>query len=392
MMHTLDRYIIRNLLINFAALLAVMIGLFVVVDLIIDLDEFVQAAHARQTRGGGGGFLIGLALTVVDYYGPLTLLLYVFFCGLLVVGAVGFTFTAMQRAREVTALLACGVSAYRIALPVLIVGSLLNVAALPIHELLIPPLASKLIRGKSDVKRESIRSFPVYFAADAEGRLWSAADFHAGQGRLDAVRIIERNPDTGQTTRRIEAASAIWQPDNQTPTARGGVGDVGQGAWLLTQGIATTTPTSNTAGTDGRGKTEAIDRITTELTPGLLLARRAGNYPNLLPISALQAMRLNPAVEPQLRAKLTQTILSRFSLLVLNVLVLVLAIPFFLTRTPGNLFAQGVKAAAVCVGTWGGGLALLQMPANTLNPVVAAWLPVAIAVPVVAWMVLRIRT
>ena len=395
-MKTLDRYIIRSFLINFAALLAVMVGLYMVVDLIIDLDEFVQAAEVRQERmgGGGGGFLVALLWSVVDYYGPLLLLLYVFFSGLLVVGAVGFTLTAMGRAREVTALLACGVSGYRIALPILLAGAALNVAAVPIHEVLIPPLASKLIRGKSDIKRETIRSFPVYFAADEAGRLWSAADFHATRGRLVGVRVIERDPVTAQTIRRIEASEAVWVPDSDD-SSRGMGGDMGGGVWVLEGGVATTPPAGSSGGEGGgvrAATSESVDRIRTELTPGVLLARRAGNYPNLLPIASLQAMRSNPAVEPALRAKLTQIILSRFSLLVLNVLVLVLAIPFFLSREPGNLFSQGVKAAAVCVGTWGGGLALLQMPAGAVNPVVAAWLPVAVAVPVVVWGVMRMRT
>ncbi len=79
-MTTLDRYIIRQFLMNFAILSAVLMGLFLVVDLIVDLDEFLAAGRAHKARFGGGAML-ATVYTVVDYYVPVLLLIYVFSVG-----------------------------------------------------------------------------------------------------------------------------------------------------------------------------------------------------------------------------------------------------------------------------------------------------------------------
>ena len=77
----------------------------------------------------------------VGYYGPTVLLVYVFFNGLIVVGAMGFTLTSLQRTRELTAMIASGVSLYRVAAPLLITGLLLSALTLPVQEFILPPLA-----------------------------------------------------------------------------------------------------------------------------------------------------------------------------------------------------------------------------------------------------------
>jgi len=91
-MKTLDRYIVRQFLTNFAILFVVLMSLFVVVDLIVDLDEFIQAGAAHADAWIGGRWMATLGITV-GYYGPTVLLVYVFFNGLIVVGAMGFTLT-----------------------------------------------------------------------------------------------------------------------------------------------------------------------------------------------------------------------------------------------------------------------------------------------------------
>jgi hypothetical protein len=69
-----------------------------------------------------------------------------------------------------------------------------------------------------------------------------------------------------------------------------------------------------------------------------------------------------------------------------------MGLPFFLSREPGNPLKQVVAAACVCMGAWFGGLVILQIPAQEMNPVATAWLPVAMYVILAAWLMTKVRT
>ncbi|MEL7089072.1 MAG: hypothetical protein AAGL98_11630, partial [Planctomycetota bacterium] len=80
---------------------------------------------------------------------------------------------------------------------------------------------------------------------------------------------------------------------------------------------------------------------------------------------------------------------------VLNALVLVMGLPFFLKRLPGNTMVAALRAAGLCIGAWGGGLMMLQLSPGNLpigGPVLVAWLPVVIYLPVSAWLLGKIKS
>ena len=79
-------------------------------------------------------------------------------------------------------------------------------------------------------------------------------------------------------------------------------------------------------------------------------------------------------------------------MLLVNALVLVMALRFFLLRSPANLMWETIKACVMCLGAWGGSLVALQMPSVWLNPVAAAWLPVLILLPVATWHLVKLKT
>lgn len=426
-MKILDRYIIKQYLINFGILLLVIMLLFIVVDMIVDLDEFIQGgqrwaqhrlvvreaeamaidprrlqdlvddnAEARQVADALGidepsaaallgrlqpGMLsvaVGIIYKIADFYGPLMILAYVFSSGLLVVAGTGFTFAALQRNRELTAILASGVSMYRVAAPVIVVGSVLSLVNLPLQEFVVPPLAQKLARDKSHVRYETVPGQPVLFAPDGQGNLLVASDFEPATEMLFGMDVLLRN-EQGIGTGRIMATEAVW--------------DEQQRGWRLAQGllIAAQAVEGEQLGPTVR-EPQPIDFYPSDLTPKLLLARRRSIYPQLLAYDTLREMQTNPAVEPRLRYKFTQIIWSRWSMVVLNVLILVMGLPFFLQRGGTNMLIQGVKAAGVCVGAWAGGVVMLQAGATFLPPVAAAWFPVVIYMIVAALLLQTIKT
>ncbi|MEM6550866.1 MAG: LptF/LptG family permease [Planctomycetota bacterium] len=432
-MSTLDRYIIKTFLINFAVLLAVIMSLFVVVDVITDIDEFLKAGPRRaQTpairetaqqfgldqqrlrnavyRGVTEQQLVttfGLTpqqaadtwprfqvsalahigwtgFVLADYYVPMILLIYVYFSGLLVAGAMGFTLASFQRTRELTAMVAGGLSLYRVAAPIIVAGMALTLLPLPLQEYVLPEMADKLLRSKSEVAEPRIRSQAVFFTPDGQGNLMTAARFEFSTddqpSTLRGVRILERDPQTLTLKRRIAGDHADWDPAAQ--------------AWSFVGSAYAAEPDDARSLRDQMQGPEPVDAFPTQLSPDVLLARQASQYVRLLDLRRLRELQQNPAIqsEPRLVADIIRTIWSRFSLLILNLLVLVIGLPFFLAVAPANPLTQALKAAALCLTTWGLGLITLQAGTDTMPPVLTAWLPVILALPVAAYLLTLVKT
>ena len=396
-MRTLDAYLVRLFLLNFVVLLAVLMTLFVLVDFIVDIDEFLQAGAAWSRDGYAGGSRVLATLAAVGgYYGPQTLLIYVFLSGPIVVGAMGFTFTQLSRQRELLAMLAGGVSLHRVGLPVVTAGAILAAATLPLQEFVLPELAPRLLRAKADLKRSEQRRTPVVFVPDGSGNLWSAADFsaQATPPELTDLRVLERRPDGG-LERLVLAERALWREDPRAAA----VGAAVTGEWELVQGDGLRPPTvaagvapDELVAERAMSKMEPVPSLPTQLSPEVLVAQQAALLPSVLSLRRLQALAANEALTPRQRAVFTRTVWGRFSLLILNVLLLVIALPFFLRRVPGDAMALSVQACGVVLGAWGGGILMLQASPASLPPVVSAWIPVAIYLPVAAWAATRIRT
>jgi lipopolysaccharide export LptBFGC system permease protein LptF len=245
--------------------------------------------------------------------------------------------------------------------------------AMPLQEYVIPALADKLARGKSQIGADTINTFDVKLAVDGRGNLFTARQFDPKTQTMTNLTILERDAQTGLVTRTITAAGAQWNR--------------GQSVWRLTGGVATV----RVAGGEARARAgQAVAAYGTDLSPKLLLARRATIYPRLLSLTELRDMAANPAAD---QALLTQIMQGRFSLMVVNILILVMALPFFLLREPANRMVQAVKAAGLVLGAWGLALVVMQVSTGHLgNPYTAAWLPVVIYLPVSAWLLQTIKT
>lgn len=373
-MTTLDRYIIRLFLTNLVILFAVLFLLFTVMDMMADFDEFIQAGEVFKDKYGAGysdsaAKLIAILAVAADYYGPILLLMYTYFSGLVIFGAMGFTFIAMVRSRELVAMVTSGISMHRLAAPVLIIGGLLNLATLPLQEFAIPPLAEKLSRNKSELKSTESTKYQFWYAPDGKDNLFSAGEFDLQNGLLQQVTILERT-EKGTLTRRIEAQQAIWVPTGEST-----------GYWDLINGRALL---------PGDPNRPIVTEFATDLSPEVLFARRAEIYAAVISLRDLYRML---GKESASHERIVRIMHGRFSFAIVNILILLMGTPFYMLREPRNMLAEGGKAALVGFATWGLAILVIQVGFQQyMPPETSAWLPVVVYLPISAWLLSRVRT
>jgi lipopolysaccharide export LptBFGC system permease protein LptF len=178
-MKTLDRYIIRSFLINVALWFVAFLSLRTVADLFINMDEFAKLGKAFPE----------LVTDIAGFYGYQLLVYFAELGGVIVVVAAAFTLARMNHANELTAMLASGVSLYRVIWPIILCSIALGGLIIIDHELVIPSVAEKLVRDRDD--RLGLEALEVRLPTDAEGTVWYAATFQPANERMqDAVALI----------------------------------------------------------------------------------------------------------------------------------------------------------------------------------------------------------
>lgn len=378
----LDRYIIWRFLANFAILFAMLFVFAITIDLILQLDEFVNAV--RRIAGDDSG-MMGTTLQflqlVGDFYGPRVFQFYAYLMGMVCIGAMAFTLAQMNKNRELVAVMASGMSLHRLAMPFLLVATLLNGVQLLNQELILPQLAPKLIRKHNDVGRQSINAFAVNFTRDSAGTLFHAARFDPADKSLSRVTLHERNAQ-GQTIRRIEADEAHW--------------DAARGGWRLVNGRAIEPQRLPEDGV-GTGTVASatligtpVDFYPTTLTPEVLTMRQYRQYVSMLGLRQIEQMLRTPGMTDV--PELARHKFSRFASILINLMVLYIALPFFLLREPANLVRQSLLCAAVVIPILLGSLIGMTMDIGGIGPAVGVFLPPIVLVPVVLARFTSIRT
>jgi len=377
---TLDRYIARQFLVN-VGLLAVMLGAFIVmVDVSLNADEYLR--RADQTSGGASGLrrLLVTIFLVWDLWWPRLLQLLNFTSGLILVGAMGFTFAQLVRHRELVATMAGGVSLYRVARPVMVVAVLLLGVQVANQELVLPRLAPLLSRSIKDAGKREFDRYQVPLVSDKQGRVLTARQFDPNTGALDGLYVLERDA-AGRAVRRITAEKAVW--------------DQSAGVWRLTGGVGRSMMLADLSPTDPRARGgEAVASVQTSVDPTVLLANEYRFYSQTLSWRQLfEGIRL-PNLPRSMRDDLSRIAWGRASTLVGTVLSMVICLPYFLTREPKNMVVQTLKAAPVAVGTLMGVVlgAAAPIPSDLLPPAVAAFVPVLAMLPIAIAQGTSVRT
>ncbi len=240
-MKILDRYVIRSFLFSFVVLLVVLLAFRIMFDLFVNMDEFAE----------GNRPLPDVLRQMIRYYGCQLLVYFSELGSIVIVVAATFTLARMNHTNELTAILASGVSLYRVILPVVACSVLLSGLIVLNREVFIPPYAPLLVRHIDDFKRDAPPTKDVRLLHDGDNTVWYSHSFSTQNNRMVTPKAIFRRPD-GEMTACIVARSAQWAPSDD-PDKQG---------WRLTE------PVLNSVG--AWPKPQGPDRIYTSIGPDRL--------------------------------------------------------------------------------------------------------------------------
>jgi lipopolysaccharide export LptBFGC system permease protein LptF len=382
-MSLIDRYILWRFLANFALLFVLLYLFATAIDLMHALDKFIEvAASAAGDEAGIVVKTLTFVKLVLDFQSPRFFQFYAYLHGLVAIGAMGFTLAQMYRHRELVAMLSAGLSMQRISMPFVVGAFALSVMQLLNQELFLPRVAPLLLRDHGNIGERSVDDFPILLTADGRGNLLQAPQFDPETHVLSSPTFLERD-ERGRTRRRVTATGARWA---SRPGEDGSVD-----GWELTAGnVVTLTPEESADPSAGSGRRAAIDFVATDLSPEVLLVHRYGQFAAMLNLRQIKQMLETPGVAD--RDALRRYRYSRFSAVLVNVLVMWLALPTFLVREPVNLLRRTILCAAIAIPALLGAAIFMVMELPGISPAVGVFLPVILLIPIVLARWTYIRT
>ena len=371
-MTRIDRYIVGRVLLNFVLLFAVLYLFAATIDIILNLDEFTELAVRKIGEDSSWFWRLIVALGfAANYHLPQVFQFYAWLYGIVMVGAACFTLAQMSRYRELVSIVASGVSLRRIAMPFIVVSMGLGVLQIANQELILPQIAPLLLRTHQHASQEAVDAFPVKFTDDASGMLLQAASFDPGSGVLTQPSFIMRD-ESGRATSRYWATSAHWN----APTSE----------WILDGGQVVH------ISADGSGSTtiRPAERVGTDLSPTMLTMRRYGQVAGMLSLGQINEMLQWP--DSRDAESLRRSSVTRFAVVLLNVLVLMVGLPFFLDRLPSGLFLKAIICAGVVLPIYFVAAGIMLVPIPGLSPLLGSALPVLVLLPVALARLGSLRT
>src|ERR671916_1017399 len=159
-MKILDRYVLVSFLKNYLISFMVLVGMYVVLDMVFNFDEL---ANLKTKTAGDSGFESVLASigSIADFYLHQSFLFFVHLSGIIPVVAAAFTLMRLSRFNELTAVLASGVPLLRVAMPIILAGVTLNALVILNQELVIPNISDKLSRDRDEMHGGRGEQFPI---------------------------------------------------------------------------------------------------------------------------------------------------------------------------------------------------------------------------------------
>jgi len=402
-MKILDRYVLTTFLKNYLISFMVLVGMYVVLDMVFNFDELVDVKGTGEaSRTDVWETIYGIA----DFYFYQIFIFFVYLSGMIPVVAAAFTLMRLSRFNELTAVLSAGVPMLRIALPVVIAGLALNVLLIVDQQVLIPRMIPKLMRDHDERSDADAKSFEIRAMQDNNLSLIRVSRYTPAIGStppmMEIVDITERaevdrpvmsrgqpvlGPDGTPLVRRspeavahITADKAVWNDAEQRWDLMNGQRVVGLSPEALHSSV------------------QPIEFYKSNVTPEEVALYRSGDWVEFLSSARIEELIQRPGSYGQ--TNLLRVKHWRFVQPIMNVVLLLLAIPFLMTREPGKLKSAATKCLVV-TGLGMGAIFLSHQLAGTnppkpewvvLWPALMAWMPVFVFLPLSYFLLERVKT
>ncbi|MBL7107010.1 MAG: LptF/LptG family permease [Phycisphaerae bacterium] len=353
-MKILDKYIIKNFVIGYIIAFCVLIGLRVIIDLFINLDEFAEHSDL--------GTLV-VVKNILTYYGLNVLLYFRDFAGMITVVAAVFSLGKMIHNNELVAIMASGVSLKRVIMPIIIIAVGLTGLHVIDQEIVIPPLSDKLVRDKDAVPGEE--RYSVFFMNDANSALISTHNFDVKTATMYNPNIILRRAegDGWRVTGRIDADQAQYNHST--------------GKWELKNAYLIE-----------RGSFEAkkpVKSFATSITPKDIPVMRQSENKTLLSWKMLHNLSRQEMIKKDL-AQLSAQMHFHVTEPIINFIMLLISLPVLVCRDPkamkSAIMTSFTLTGGCMIANFAGRLLATEPIFGTFRPEIWAWLPVFIFLPI----------
>jgi lipopolysaccharide export system permease protein len=358
-MKIIDKYVTKNFLIGYFISFLVLMGLRIMIDLFVNIDEFMENSQLGTVQ---------VLANIASYYSRYSLLYFRDFAGMITVVAAVFSLGKMTKNNELVAIMASGMSLKRVIAPILF----LSLAFAGLHvidqEFFIPPMADKLVRSQ-DTVTETL-SYDMWFISDSQGNLFCSPQFKVKEAVIQNPTIITRTKKNNQTilwdvTGIIKADSAYYDLDTKS--------------WILNNGVfmAVSRELSDKP-------YQTVKSCKSDLTPKDIPVRRKSTHMDLL--SSYDLMKL-ARQSPKDLAKLYAQKNFRITDPIINFIMLMISLPILVCRDP-----KGLKSAVfISFGLTGMCYIMTFVSkifaseitiAGRVVPELWAWMPIFIFLPI----------
>ncbi len=363
-MKILDRYVIKQFLIGYLIAFCVLIGMIIAMDLFVNIDEFAEHSELG---------IKAVLLNILSFYGSRTALWFRDMAGVITVIAAVFSLVRMTKNNELIAVMASGMSLKRFITPIIAMAALLTTLQVADQEFLIPRLTSQLTRSQDDMP--GFKKYDLWFASDSNGNLICTTQFDPQTGTIKSPFVIlrERLPRKGQfvVIGRIKAESATYDYD--------------QGGWVLKGGELLRVPESS----DKKAvvhQTAKVDFFASNLSPEQIPMRRQEGYKSLLSSTQLLALADSKGTRQGDLAELYLQKHTRITDPILNLVMLLVALPVLVCRDPRDMktaiMVSFATSTSCFVLSFVCKMFATEVFFNQVRPELWAWAPIFVFVPI----------
>jgi lipopolysaccharide export system permease protein len=157
MLNLMDRQLIRSYVQAYLICLVSLLGLYIIVDLFTNLEDFAEHHHG----------ILPILRHIGVYYGYKVPQIFDRLCEAIVLMAAAFTVAMIQRNNELLPLLSAGVSTRRVVRPILLSAFAMLMLAMLVQEVVIPRIGDRLTNDRDDPDGE--KDLVVQGAYDPNG-------------------------------------------------------------------------------------------------------------------------------------------------------------------------------------------------------------------------------